>query len=69
MGCTYSAHRKATPMKGRIQPIDSDIRIGAGAVRGYDSNNNCDQPKHVNNLRGVSIKSPYPQDDIIPGFT
>jgi hypothetical protein len=69
MGCAYSADRKPEVMKGRIQPIDSDIRIGAGVVRGYDSNNRGDQPKYVNNLRGVSIKSPYPRDDVIPDFT
>jgi hypothetical protein len=69
MGCAYSADRKPEVMKGRIQPIDSDVRVAAGAVRGYDSTQNRDQPKYVNNLRGVSIKSPYPKDDVIPGFT
>lgn len=65
MGCAYSAQRKIEPMKGRIQPIDSDIRVAAGGERDGGSN----QPKYVNNLRGVSIKSPYPRDDVIHGFT
>ena len=63
MGCAYSAHRKPEVMKGRIQPIDSDIRAEAHAGRASD------QPRNVNNLRGVSIKSQYPRDDVIPGFT
>jgi hypothetical protein len=63
MGCTYSADRKTTPMKARIQPIDSELRVEATRGSGYN------QPKYVNNLRGISIKSSYPKGDVIPDFT
>jgi hypothetical protein len=65
MGCTYSADRKEGMVKGRIQPIDSSIRLGC--ERGAEANSS--RPKYANNLRGTSIKEVSPRGDIIPGFT
>ena len=71
MGCVYSAQRKVDPgsvMKGRIIGIDDEIRMGGGGGGG-GSGGNGGGPRHVNNLRGGSIKEVSPRGDMIPGFT
>ncbi len=73
MGCVYSAQRKVDPgsvMKGRIIGLDDEIRMGGGGggVGGRGGSGNGG-PRHVNNLRGGSIKEVSPQGDVIPGFT
>lgn len=47
MGCTFSAQRKIQPLKGRIFPIEHDIKPTT-----YPAS----AEKHVNNLRDYSIK-------------
>ena len=67
MGCVYSAQRKVDPgsvMKGRIIGLDDGIRVGGGGGGGGNGG-----PRHVNNLRGGSIKEVSPRGDMIPGFT
>ena len=67
MGCVYSAQRKVDPgsvMKGRIIGLDDEIRMGGGGGGGGGGG-----PRHVNNLRGGSIKEVSPRGGIIPGFT
>lgn len=70
MGCVYSADRKDDMSKSKVQPFDFELRWNFGGERDRSrGGGNGRGPKHVNNLRGGSIKEVSPRGDVISGFT